>query len=240
MSTPTQIESNQKGKKSERSAQASIKRILRSVGAREVGIFLGFALLTGVMTWPWILHLRDAVADNGDPYMIAWTLWWDFHQTFHNPLHLFDANVFYPYRYTLAFSENDYGIALLCFPLFAMGLRPLTVSAIATFFGFAFSGYGAFRLTRTLTGSNASAWLAVHSIPISSVVSSALLVCRLDTAAVRSADFVFPQADVGPRQLAGRRVSDERAFVRQLVPDDLDSAGADVLSPAGRQQGADT
>jgi len=160
MSTSTQIESNREGKKSERSARESIKRILGNVGAREVGIFLGFCLLTGVMTWPWILHLRNAVADKGDPYMIAWTLWWDFHQTFHNPLHLFDANVFYPYRYTLAFSENDYGIALLCFPLFAMGLRPLTVSAIATFLGFAFSGYGAFRLTRTLTGSKSSAWLA--------------------------------------------------------------------------------
>ena len=63
-----------------------VERILGSAGAREVGIVLGFCLLTGLMTWPWILHLRDAVADKGDPYMIAWTLWWDFHQTFHNPL----------------------------------------------------------------------------------------------------------------------------------------------------------
>lgn len=128
--------------------------------ARELLIFFAFLLLTAAMTWPWILHLRDAVSDKGDPYMIAWTLWWDFHQTFHHPLHLFDANVFYPYRYTLAFSENDYGIALLFFPLFALGLRPLTVHAIATFSGFAFSGYGAFRLTRTLTGDEKAAWLA--------------------------------------------------------------------------------
>ncbi len=134
--------------------------LLRRPFARELLIFICFCALTAVMTWPWILHLHDAVADKGDPYMIAWTLWWDFHQTFHNPLHLFDANVFYPYRYTLAFSENDYGIAMLFFPLFALGLRPLTVHAIATFFGFAFSGYGAFRLTRTLSGDYKAAWLA--------------------------------------------------------------------------------
>ena len=127
---------------------------------RELLIFICFCALTALMTWPWILHLRDAVADKGDPYMIAWTLWWDFHQTFHHPLHLFDANVFYPYRYTLAFSENDYGIAMLFFPLLAAGLRPLTVHAIATFLGFAFSGYGVFRLTRTLTGDAKAAWLA--------------------------------------------------------------------------------
>ena len=69
--------------------------------------------------------------------MIAWTLWWDYHQTFTDPLRLFDANVFYPYKYTLAFSENDYGLSLLFFPLFALGVKALTVNAIATFLGFA-------------------------------------------------------------------------------------------------------
>src|SRR2546428_6786645 len=128
--------------------------------AQEFLIFIAFCLLTVVMTWPWVLHLRDAVGDRGDPYMIAWTLWWDYHQTFHNPLHLFDANVFYPYKYALAFSENDYGVAILFFPLFAAGFKPLTVHSIATFLGFAFCGYGAFRLTRTLTGQNSSAWIA--------------------------------------------------------------------------------
>jgi hypothetical protein len=137
-----------------------IRSWLRVRTVRELMIFAAFCILTVLMTWPWVLHLRDAVADRGDPYMIAWTLWSDYHQTFHNPFHLFDANIFYPYRYTLAFSENDYGIALLLFPLFALGLRTLTIHSIATFLGFAFSGYGAFRLTRTLTESNGSAWIA--------------------------------------------------------------------------------
>src|SRR5215216_6510996 len=127
---------------------------------RELLVVLAFCLLTAVMTWPWVLHLRDAVADPGDPYMIAWTLWWDFHQSVHDPLRLFHANVFYPYQYTLAFSENDYGLALLFCPLFALGFRPLTVNAVATFLGFAFCGYGAFRLARTLTGSEGAAWVA--------------------------------------------------------------------------------
>jgi hypothetical protein len=128
--------------------------------AREALVFAVFIVLTAAMTWPWVLHLRDAVADRGDPYMIAWTLWSDYHQTFHHPLHLFDANIFYPYHYTLAFSENDYGIALLFFPLFAAGVRPLTINSIATFLGFAFSGYGAFRLTRTLTGRTGAALIS--------------------------------------------------------------------------------
>ncbi|MGH9871911.1 MAG: hypothetical protein ACRD9S_05515, partial [Pyrinomonadaceae bacterium] len=125
----------------------------------EVFVFLMFCLFTAALTWPYVNYLRDAVADPGDPYLASWILWWDYHQTFSDPLNLFHANVFYPFRYTLAFSEHCYGLALLVFPLFALGFRPLTVHATAMFFGFALCGYGAFRLARTLTGSEAVAWV---------------------------------------------------------------------------------
>src|ERR1700730_14323859 len=134
--------------------------IMRRPAAREVYIFLAFLGLTLLMTWPWVTHIRDAASDAGDPYFISWILWWDYHQTFHSPLNLFHGNIFFPYRYTLAFSEHHYGIALFCFPLFALGLRPLTVTGIATLVGFTFSGYGAFRLARTITGSKGAAWVA--------------------------------------------------------------------------------
>jgi hypothetical protein len=127
---------------------------------REGLVCFGFLACTALMTWPWVTRLRDAVADTGDSYAFAWSLWWNYHQTFHDPLQLFHANIFFPYRYTLAFTEHGYGVALFCFPLFALGLRPLTVFSVATFCGFAFSGYGAFRLARTLTGSSGAGWVA--------------------------------------------------------------------------------
>ncbi|MGI9069010.1 MAG: hypothetical protein ACR2HX_21730 [Pyrinomonadaceae bacterium] len=136
-----------------------LSHVLRRPTAREALVFLAFLGLTVGMTWPWVTHMRDAASDPGDPYFTSLILWWDYHQTFHSPLNLFHANIFFPYRYTLAFSEHHYGIALLCFPLFALGLRPLTVTGIATLIGFAFSGYGGFRLARTLTGSNGAAWV---------------------------------------------------------------------------------
>lgn len=132
----------------------------RATILRELLIFMAFAGLTVVMTWPWARDIRATTSDAGDPYLNSWILWWDYHQTFHDPLNLFHANIFYPYRYTLAFSEHNYGIALLFFPLFALGVRPLTVHGLAVLLGFTFSGYGAFRLTRTMTGSNGAAWIA--------------------------------------------------------------------------------
>jgi len=128
--------------------------------AKDAGVLLIFVLLTVVMTWPWAAHMRDTSFDPGDSYLASWILAWDFHQTFRDPLHLFDANIFFPYRYTLAFSEHQWGIALLFFPAFAAGLPPLTVHGLAMLFGFAFSGFGAFRLARTLTGSTAAGWVA--------------------------------------------------------------------------------
>src|SRR3712207_8212878 len=59
-------------------------------------------------------------------YLVTWIMWWDYHQTFRDPLNLFHANTFYPLSYTLAFSEHCYGLALLFFPLFALGDRKST------------------------------------------------------------------------------------------------------------------
>ena len=139
-----------------------IDKPVEKLGAllHEFAIVIAFCGFTAALSWPYVNYLRDAVADPGDPYLVAWVLWWDYHQTFTDPLNLFHANLFYPLRYTLAFSEHSYGIALLFFPLFALGLRPLTVHAVAIFLGFALTGYGAFRLARTLTGSDAVAWVA--------------------------------------------------------------------------------
>ncbi len=129
-------------------------------GARDAGVLAAFVLLTVVMTWPWAAHIRDTSFDSGDSYLNSYILAWDAHQTFRDPLRLFDANIFFPYRYTLALSEHQWGIALLFFPAFAAGLPPLTVHGLAMLFGFAFSGFGAFRLARTLTGSTPAAWVA--------------------------------------------------------------------------------
>ncbi|HEY8225426.1 MAG TPA: hypothetical protein VIG25_09130 [Pyrinomonadaceae bacterium] len=138
----------------------SFHKALQRPLLRELLIILAFFALTSALTWPYISRMKDAVSGRNDPYLIAWTLWWDYHATFNDPLNLFHPPIFYPYRYALAFSEHCYGIALVMFPLFALGLRPLTVHSVAIFLGFVFSGYAAFRLARTLTQSSSIAWIA--------------------------------------------------------------------------------
>jgi hypothetical protein len=117
--------------------------------------FLFVALAIG-MTWPLARNLDRAVSDPGDPYITIWVLDWDWWATLHAPLSLFDANAFFPAKYSLAFSENLYGLAVLLFPLRLFGVGPITAHSLAVLAGFAFSGFGMYILGRRLTDS----WIA--------------------------------------------------------------------------------
>ncbi|MGH9442532.1 MAG: hypothetical protein ACRD16_09675 [Thermoanaerobaculia bacterium] len=122
------------------------------------GVF--FALATIAMTWPLVTDLRHLLADPGDPYLVTWILHWDWKQFFRDPVHLFDANIFYPARLTLAFSENLFGVSLLGFPLFFAGVAPVAVYNILFLLGMALSGFGAWALARELTGDAGAALAA--------------------------------------------------------------------------------
>ncbi|HET8799538.1 MAG TPA: hypothetical protein VFO89_17760, partial [Thermoanaerobaculia bacterium] len=113
-------------------------------------IFLALAI---VMTWPLAPNLFRAASDPGDPYIITWVLDWDWWATFRQPLSLFHANIFHPAKYTLAFSEHVYGIAMLLFPLRFAGLPPLAAYNVAMLAAFAFSGFAAYLLGWKLTRS---------------------------------------------------------------------------------------
>ena len=60
------------------SGSASSRRLLHLPVVRELLIVLTFCGFTSVLTWPYITRLRDVVVDTGDPYLIAWILWWDY------------------------------------------------------------------------------------------------------------------------------------------------------------------
>jgi hypothetical protein len=83
------------------------------VTLREVGLLIVSAcLLAVIMHWPLVLHLgRDIPKDLGDPLAQAYQMAWDGHALVHQPLHFFDANQFWPFGDTLAFSDALIGYA---------------------------------------------------------------------------------------------------------------------------------
>jgi hypothetical protein len=122
----------------------------------EIATFALFAALAVVMTWPLAANLGSAVPDHTDAYWSVFVMRWDAH-ALTSSARLFDLPIFHPHRNALAFSESLAGIAIPMLPLYLAGAEPLTVYNAALLFGFALSGYGAFVLCRTATGSRAAA-----------------------------------------------------------------------------------
>jgi len=120
-----------------------LRRVLR-----EAAIFVVFVVFSVVLTWPFARNLRTAVPDMGDPILNTFIIDWDQYALTHKPLHLFDAPLYVPSLYPLAYSENLVAPALITLPFHLFGAGPMLVYNIAFLLGFALAGYGASVLAR--------------------------------------------------------------------------------------------
>jgi hypothetical protein len=121
------------------------------LSAREVALAaLGAVVAALVMHWPLPLHIgRDVPRDLGDPLPQAWQVAWDGHALLHQPLHWFQANVFWPLHNSLAFSDALLGYA----PVGAIGSGPHAAIVrydLLFLFAYALAFLGAYLLAREL------------------------------------------------------------------------------------------
>jgi len=147
------------------SSDLSVPDHVGAAPRRRTGLFLAltlalFVVLTAVMTFPQVLRMTDGVHDPGDPLMVTWVLAWVAHQLPNALAHIFDANIFYPERNTLAYSETLLVPGLIAAPLHWLGVAPILVYNLVFLSGFALSGVGVALLVRRLTGNTGAAIVA--------------------------------------------------------------------------------
>ena len=123
-------------------------------------VTLGFIVLTAAMTAPLLWRITDALPDHDDAYFSVWRLAWIAHQLPQAPAKLFDANIFHPTHGALLFSDAMVLLGLAGTLPIRLGVHPVVVHNVLLFFGFVFSGVGAFVLARSLTGQTGPAMLA--------------------------------------------------------------------------------
>jgi hypothetical protein len=119
-----------------------------------LALFVGLAVihLWPLATAPGTLSRND----NGDFVLHEWIMAWVAHQIVAHPLHLFDANIFYPEPRTLSYSDHLFAQSLLGAPLLWAGASPVLVHNLVLIAGFALTGWTTALVMRKWTGS----WLA--------------------------------------------------------------------------------
>ncbi|MCX6549722.1 MAG: glycosyltransferase family 39 protein, partial [Acidobacteria bacterium] len=130
------------------------------IPAREIATVAALmAAATLVMTCPQVFRL-DAVKDLGDPLFSIWRLAWVAHQIVRDPLHLFEANLYYPSRLTLAYSDSMVLPGILTAPFFWLGVPAVPLYNVVLLSTFVLAGVAMYVLVRSLTGHRPAAWVA--------------------------------------------------------------------------------
>lgn len=125
-------------------------------------LVLGVAvLLSIVMTWPIAAKLgRSGRVDSTDAMYAMWNVAWVARALTSDPLHVFNANIFYPHTGTLAFSESNLLTGALGIPAWLLTKNVYATYNSVVLIGFVLSYICAYALMRRLTGSRMAAAIA--------------------------------------------------------------------------------
>lgn len=145
---------------------------------REILIVLaaGFALAL-ILTWPLASNpggLGRTLSTDGDGQLSIWNVAWVARTLVVDPLRVYDTNIFFPHRRTLAYSEANLLTGAIGIPVYWLSRNPwLTLNAVMLF-GFASAYAATYFLLRHLTGDRRAAAAAAILYPFCPYVFSHL------------------------------------------------------------------
>ena len=125
---------------------------------RTCWVALLFIALTAVLAFPLSVGPADHVMSaSPDTNLFLWTLAWDVHAFTHQPLRIFEANIYHPLRHTLAYSENLIGSAIIAAPILWVTDNPVLALNVVALLSAALCGLGAYALARQVGAGAAAA-----------------------------------------------------------------------------------
>src|SRR4030081_1009297 len=108
-----------------------------------------YAALTVELAYPLVRHAAGHVFSAGtDTDLFLWTLSWDVHAFGHQPLSIFDANIFAPLHRTLAFSEHLIGSGFFAAPVLWLTHNPVLAMNVVALLSCVLCGAGTYALAR--------------------------------------------------------------------------------------------
>ncbi|RPH87196.1 MAG: hypothetical protein EHM75_06145 [Desulfobacteraceae bacterium] len=126
-----------------------------------LALFL-YSCLTLIMTYPAVLRLKVAIiGDYVDSFLNTWIIAWGIRKITRGEWSsLFDANIFFPYKNTLAYSEHLLGVALTAIPIQLGFDDPLVTFNVSVLISFVLTAMGMYLLVWYLTGNGYAAFFS--------------------------------------------------------------------------------
>lgn len=122
---------------------------------REIALVVfGFAALTAWILRPLPWHLSTLVynPENNDGQFSVWNIAWVARTLWTHPLGVLDANIFYPHRWTLAYSELNLLAGAIASPVYWMTGSAYAAHNFVLLCAFVLSGTGMYFLCREVSG----------------------------------------------------------------------------------------
>lgn len=115
-----------------------------------LGVFV-FAISAIYVTYPLIFHMGEYATNLRDELLISWIHVAVIQNIVENPLGLFQGNMFYPYKDTLAYSDLHFASALLSAPSFWLTGQPISTINTTLILSLFLLGISAYFVTYSLT-----------------------------------------------------------------------------------------
>ena len=119
-----------------------------------------YIVVTVWMTWPLTPNAGSAVQDPGDPLFEIWVMRTVQHRLVNDPLDLYDANAFYPFDGSLAYSEEAISTALLAWPVYLVTGNDVLAYNVMLLSAFWLVAFAVYLLARELGASPGAAFIA--------------------------------------------------------------------------------
>lgn len=116
-----------------------------------ISTFLIFLALAVYLTYPLIFHLSDLTTGFGDELQIAWVQNHAIFSLLHNPLGLFNGNIFFPYQNTIVYSHLFLTSSILSVIPVYLFKEPITAVNFTIFSSLLLLGFSVFLLSYYLT-----------------------------------------------------------------------------------------
>lgn len=126
---------------------------------RALALLAAYAVVTAVMTWPYVNYAEFASASyGGDARLIIWTLAWDNHAVL-TGTPLFASNIFFPVADSLRYNEHLFGLSLFTLPWAAAGASPVLAYNVTWWLACLLNGLTAFALVYRFTRDRLAAFI---------------------------------------------------------------------------------